>query len=288
MSRLAVVVVHHGDPAPTRRCLAALAADPSKVERTVVLVDNSASFVAPPAAGVVLVSCPDNPGFGGGANRGVAALAGDRPSGIVCLNHDVVVSPGFLDAADEAIRQPGVGAAAGPLSLDRDCRKIWFAGGMVCWLTGTVRQERSVCAAGRARSVGFLPGAALAVSAAGWQACGGFDPRFFLYHEDLDLCLRLRRRGFSLRFVPAMAARHDLGAATGSGSASPLYLEHLTATRFLAFRPLVYRAYLALLHTGWVTIRAGWHLVAGGGRPPAAALLRGHRRALVRLHHAPR
>lgn len=285
---LGVVVVHFGDPAPTRRCLASVVGDPSGVKRKVVLVDNSDSFAGSPVEGVSLVSCPENPGFGGGANRGAAALDIASLVGVVVLNHDVEIVPGFLDAAAAAIKQPGVGAAAGPLFLDSDHRRLWYAGGSVNWLTGTVRQRRTAEDAERPRTVGFLPGAAVAVAAAAWRECGGFDSRFFLYHEDLDLCLRLRRRGYSLQFAPAMGAVHRLGAATGSGQASSLYLEHLSATRLMAFRPLLFRLYLAMLHSGWVVLRAGWYLVAGSGSDAAKALLRGHGRALAGIGRGPR
>lgn len=281
MNALAVVVVHFGAPEPTLACLASVAADPSEIPRRVVLVDHSGTFAATPAEGVLLVSSPGNPGYGAGVNRGVAALGSESVAGVVALNHDVELAPGFLASAWEALGLPGVGAAAGPIFSDAERRRLWYAGGGIDWLTGTVRQSRSPALAGRPRPVGFLPGTALAVGGAAWQAVGGFDPGYFLYHEDLDLCLRLRRRGYRLFFEPGMSVVHRLGAATGSAHASPVYLEELTATRLRAFRPLAFRLYLAGLHTGWVTIRMAWHLAAGGGRRAAAALLRGHRRALA-------
>jgi GT2 family glycosyltransferase len=151
-----------------------------------------------------------------------------------------------------------------------------------------VLQSRSPRAAGHARTVGFIPGAALAIAPAAWRRVGGFDPAFFLYNEDLDLCLRLRRCGYALRFAPAMAAVHRVGTATGSAAVSPLYLENMARTRLLPFRPLAFRLYLALLHSGYVALRAGWHAARGGkGRAAARALLRGHREALRRVRRPP-
>jgi hypothetical protein len=287
-TRAGVAVVHFGDPAPTRACLAALAADPSPVERTVVVVDNSGDLLESTAGSAVVIHCPDNPGFGAGANLGIAALGDDAWDAFVVLNHDVQVCAGFLAAACAAVAGSGVGAAGGPLYLDPERAHLWYAGGQVCFVTGTVRQSRSPRAARRAHAVGFVPGAAMAIAPGAWREVGGFDPSFFLYNEDVDLCLRLRRRGFRLRFEPGMAAIHYVGAATGSNRHSAFYLEHISRTRLRPFAPLAFRLYLAALHSGYVTVRAGWYAGHGAaGRDAARGLLRGHLAALAALAQGP-
>jgi len=290
VSRVAVVVVHYGDPGPTLDCLAALHADPSEVERTVVVVDNTRTFTEPTVSGARLLPQPHNPGYGEGANRGVAALEPGSWEVVVALNNDVEVLPGFLDAAASAAERPRVGAASGPMWLDHERSVLWYAGGGVNFVTGTVWQSRSERDAERERTVGFLPGTALAVTAEAWRAVGGFDPRYFLYHEDLDLCLRLRREGYQLLFAPGMAVVHHLGSSTGSHELSPIYLENMTRTRLRPFRPLLYRLYLALLHSGYVGLRS-WRLAlfAGArGKQAATALRRGHRAALFGIVEEPR
>jgi GT2 family glycosyltransferase len=133
--------------------------------------------------------------------------------------------------------------------------------------------------------VGFIPATALAISTPAWREVVGFDPRFFLYNEDLDLCLRLRRAGWRLRFEPRMACEHRLGGSTGSAERSPLYLEHLTRTRLLPFRSGAFRLYLAAIHTFYnlgrvvgLTLRHGWKV----GRY-ATAVARGHSAAIRTL-----
>ena len=286
--RAAIVVVHYGGAGPTHSCLRALAADGSQVDREVMVVDNSGDLDAAGLGGARILRCVDNPGFGAGANRGIEALGAGPWDVLVILNNDVEIAPGFLAAAAAVTARPGVGAAGGPLHLGDGRKALWYAGGRVCFLTGTVVQSHSRRAAGRARPAGFIPGAAMAIAPSAWQRVGGFDPAFFLYNEDLDLCLRLRRAGYALRFVPEMAAVHRVGTATGSGARSALYLENMAATRLLPFRPLALRVYLACLHTGYVALRAAWHAAHGhGGRAAAGALLRGHRRALAGIARPP-
>jgi N-acetylglucosaminyl-diphospho-decaprenol L-rhamnosyltransferase len=288
--RVGVVVVHYGDPAPTLACLHALARDGSPCERRIVVVDNSGDFPREQRGEAALIESGGNLGFGAGANLGANVLGPDPWAALVILNNDVEIADGYLAAAVTALQAPGADAAAGPLYLDQVGGTLWFAGGGINWVTGTVLQSTSPRRAQRERAVGFLPGAAFAVSVRAWRAAGGFDPEFFLYNEDVDFCLRLRRLGLALRFAPGMAAVHRLGAATGSAERSPFYLERMAATRLWPFRPLAYRLYLALLHSAYTMLRELWYrAVVGGesGRAAAQALGRGRRQALATIRREP-
>jgi GT2 family glycosyltransferase len=279
-----VVVVHYGDPEPTLRCLESLATEGSTIERRIALVDNLGNFPGDDLGNhVLLVKRPDNPGFGVGANLGIEAIDDDhRCSFYLVLNHDVTLSAGFLDRAAGAL-EVGVGAAGGPIHVPNDPPKLWYGGGGLNFLTGTVRQSRWSGAARRRRNVGFIPATAMAISSPAWREVGGFDPRFFLYNEDVDLCLRLRRAGWRLVYEPTMASKHRIGVATGSDERSPLYLEHLTRTRLLPFKSRSYRLYLAVVHTLYNALRIVGLGLRHGLRsgPYVKAVLRGHTRGLV-------
>ncbi len=291
MTLVGVVIVHYGDETSTLRCIAAVQEDPSQTSRITVVVDNSGNLRASRLpASVHILESSDNPGFGEGANRGARHLLKDQTlTCLLVLNHDVELLPGYLDSVIQALKPPGVGAAGGPLYLNGRDGPLWYAGGGVNYLVGTVWQSHSPSQAKRRRPVGFLPGAAIAISPQAWSDVDGFDPRYFLYNEDLDLCRRLRCAGWQLIFEPRLAAVHYLGAATGSGESSALYLEHLSATRFLPFRSTPYRLYLGLAHSAYVTFRASLLALRLGSKagPRIRALLRGHRRALGTIFRTP-
>lgn len=278
-----VVVVHFGDPEPTLRCLASVAADVSRVDRRVVVVDNSGNLdPGRLETDAQLLARPENPGFGAAANLGLASADRDHGCSLyLVLNNDAMLDSGFLDAVAGAL-EVGVGAAGGPIHEPGDRSRLWYAGGGIDFLTGTVWQRRSAAAASRRREVGFIPATAMAIAPPAWREVGGFDPRFFLYNEDVDLCLRLRRAGWRLLFEPGMVCAHALGGATGSGETSPLYLENLTRTRLLPFRSRSYRVYLGLVHTLYNSLRivrlSARHRARCG--PYAAAVVRGHLAAL--------
>jgi GT2 family glycosyltransferase len=63
--------------------------------------------------------------------------------------------------------------------------------------------------------VGFASGAALLVRREAWDAAGGFDERYFMYGEDLDLALRLRLAGWGIGVAPAARVAHDYSFVKG-------------------------------------------------------------------------
>jgi len=278
-----VVVVHYGALPPTLRCLQSVRDDDSQEERRVVVVDNQGNLRDEDlGTDVVVVSRPDNPGFGEGANAGVAALPAEpEPIALLVLNNDVELQSGFVHAAVGALG-PGVGAAGGPVTDGHTKGMLWYAGGEVNYLTGTVSQDRARASARRRRDVGFIPGAAIAISWQAWREVNGFDASYFLYNEDIDLCLRLRRAGWRLVFEPEMACVHFLGASTGSRGRSPLYLEQITRSRLRPFRPWPYQLYLSAVHSLYNAVRVVRLVLRHGSaaRPYVAAVVRGHSGAL--------
>ncbi len=284
---LGVVIIHYGRAEPTRQCLRSVLEDPSAVERHIAVVDNFGNL-KPEEFGnsTTLVHRPDNPGFGGGANVGVAALRTKADClGFVVMNNDLVINPGFLDAAAEALEPQDVGAVGGPILVGFDQPTLWYAGGVIRRLTGTVRQSHSKADASRRREVGFVPGTAIAVKADAWFEIDGFDTSYFLYNEDIDLCLRLRRNGRRLLFEPGMTCLHDLGETTGSSHRSALYLEQITRTRLRPFRPRAYQLYLGAVHTLYNVARILRLFLRHGrsARTQIRAIIRAHLAALAEV-----
>lgn len=281
---LGVVIIHYGRSEPTRRCMRSVLDDPSAVRRHIAVVDNFGNLkhddFEPEAR---LVFRPDNPGFGGGANAGVDALSDvDTFLGWVIMNNDLIIQPGFLDAAVQALAPSGVGAVGGPIKVGFEDPTLWYAGGAIRPWTGTVRQSHSPEDATRRREVGFVPGTAIAVRADAWSDIGGFDTSYFLYNEDIDLCLRLKAAGRRILFEPGMACLHDLGETTGSSRRSALYLEQITRTRLRPFRPKVYQLYLGGVHTLYNAARILRLFLRHGrsARTQIHAIVRGHLGAL--------
>ncbi|MGN6586127.1 MAG: glycosyltransferase family 2 protein [Solirubrobacterales bacterium] len=155
-----------------------------------------------------VVSPGRNTGFAGGVNAGADVARGDL---LVILNPDAVPQPGF----GEAIRRPWVDqrgwAAWQALVADGAMETVNSAGNPIhftgiVWAGGHGRPLGEAPAAGE---VPALSGACLAIPRENWQRVGGFPAEFFMYHEDVDLSVRLRMEGGALGIEAAAVVAHD-------------------------------------------------------------------------------
>ena len=222
---------------------------------TVVLADNGSVDGAPERAaaerdGVRLLRIGENIGYGSGANRGVAEL-GPEVGWVVVANPDLVWAPGSLDELLAAgARTPRAGAL-GPLIRDADgavypsARLLPSLGrgaghavfGAVWpdnpWTRAYRQSEGSV----EERDAEWLSGSCLLLRRAAFDSVGGFDSRYFMYFEDVDLGERLTRAGWRNRYVPSAEVVHTGGHATTANtdvSARMLAEHHRSAYRYLA------------------------------------------------------
>jgi len=207
-----VVIVAWNSREQLRRTLPALLPELSEGDELIV-VDNdspqpSAELVRELAPRARVLETGANLGFAAGCNAGAAVATGEL---LVVLNPDAAPRPGF----GEAIRRPWLDdcgwAAWQALVADGSGTRINSAGNPVHF-TGIVwagDHDRPLAEAPPPREVVALSGACLAIPRATWEELGGFPPEFFLYHEDVDLSLRLRLRGGRIGIEPAAVVDHD-------------------------------------------------------------------------------
>jgi len=209
---LSLLIVAWNSREELTRTLSALLPELGEGDELIVVDNDSADGTAE----AVLELAPDarvvrtgrNLGFAAGCNAGAAAAGGDL---LVILNPDAAPLPGF----GEAIRRPWLEdrgwAAWQALVADKGATEINSAGNPIHF-TGIVwagGHGRPIAEAPVASEVEVLSGACLAIPLRTWREVGGFPERFFLYHEDVDLSLRLRLRGGRLGIEPAAVVDHD-------------------------------------------------------------------------------
>lgn len=201
------------------RTLAAL--ETQEPRPNVVIADNSAEGLARQLGErfpwVRTLSFGKNLGFGAALNRAVREEPGDP---IVFLNDDVTVEPGFVAALLDAC-QHDVDAAAAVLLREREPETIDSAGVIAdrTLLGFDYLSGEPIAALESARDpLGPTGGAALYRREA-FERVGGFDERIFLYYEDLDLALRMRRAGSTCRLAPAARGLHAYSETLGANSA---------------------------------------------------------------------
>lgn len=204
----------------------------------VVVVDHGdgASAQRAEAMGAATVHDSSNPGFGAGQNRGVAKTTSEF---VLLCNPDARIVPlAVMEGVHYLQEHPGVAAVQGVIESRSTGRPEHSQGvqpGAVHLLGRAVGARRllrfGVVRTVAARSgtladhaervptgpvaVDNLAATALLVRRCAFDAVGGFDPSYFLYGEDLDLCRRFREAGWGLVALPRTWAVH------GSGVSSP-------------------------------------------------------------------
>ena len=209
---LSVLIVAWNSREELGRTLPALLPELGEGDELIVVdndsTDGTPEAVAQLAPAARVIRAGGNVGFAAGCNRGAERAAGDL---LVVLNPDAAPRPGW----GEAIRRPWVEergwAAWQALVADGEGTTINSAGNPVHF-TGIVwagRHGMPIAAAPPAGEVAALSGACLAVPRETWEGARGFPERFFLYHEDVDLSLRLRLAGGILGIEPGAVVDHD-------------------------------------------------------------------------------
>jgi N-acetylglucosaminyl-diphospho-decaprenol L-rhamnosyltransferase len=219
----------------------------------VVVADTVSTDGAPEQAGergnVHLLSMRENTGYGTGANRGVAELD-DRFGWVVVANPDLEWEPGSLDALLEAAKRWPRAGAFGPLIHDLDgtvypsARLLpSFGRGVGHAALGRIwpgnpwtKQYRQETGTPTERVAGWLSGSCLLLRREAWDSVGGFDTRYFMYFEDVDLGDRLTKAGWQNVYVPSASVMHVGGHSTSQASGKMLKEHHRSAYRYLADR----------------------------------------------------
>ena len=233
---------------------------------TVLLADNGSTDGTPQAAverypNARLIDMGANLGYGTAVNRAVAQL--DDDDWMIVANPDVQWGPGSIDALlSAAVRWPRAGAL-GPLVRDPDGSVYPSARHLPSLVRGTMhavlgpfwkrnpwttayRQERFEPTE---RPVGWLSGSCLLVRRSAFSQIGGFDERYFMYMEDVDLGDRLGKAGWLSVYVPSAEVLHHKGHSTGHDPANHLAAHHRSTYLFLADR-----------YSGWRLAPLRWAL----------------------------
>jgi N-acetylglucosaminyl-diphospho-decaprenol L-rhamnosyltransferase len=270
MTSLSVVIVTFNSADALGATLPPLAAQLRDGDELVVVdnasTDRSAALAAELAPRATMIETGANLGFAAACNRGAEAATGE----LLCLlNPDAVPAPGWRDAIELPLADGRGWAAWQALVTAEGGTKINTRGGVVhftgvAWAGDAGRGIEELPAGGSLAidEPGFVSGACLAIPRRTYLDAGGLPDRFFLYHEDVDLSLRLRLAGGRLGVEPAARVDHDYEFAKGAGKWR--YLERnrwatlirtYPAALLVALAPALLATELALIA---ISIRGGW------------------------------
>jgi GT2 family glycosyltransferase len=242
LAPVSVVIVNHDAGRLLGDCLEAALAQ----ARQVILVDNASApgpFEAVASrfathTNLTILRSKVNAGFATGCNRGAGVAT--EPV-FLFLNPDCILAPGSLRTLVAALHSdPNVGMVGGLLTDDRGREQggarrsvptPWrsfvrgFGLGRLAWLAPRLFSDFYLHRQPLPRSavdVEAVSGALVMVSREAFEDAGPWDEGFFLHCEDLDLCMRFRKKGWRVLFEPRAPAVHYRGMC---GRSRPLAVE---------------------------------------------------------------
>jgi GT2 family glycosyltransferase len=170
--------------------------------------DGSMERIAAAVPHAKVIQSGGNLGFAGGCNLGVEHATGQW---VAFINNDARPGPTWISAAVAAMSADDTIGAVASKVLDWEGNLIDYVDGSLTWYGMGYKREAEWPDSSdydTPKDVLFGTGAAMFVPATLYREIGGFDERFFMFYEDVDLGWRLNLLGYRVRYVPESLAYH--------------------------------------------------------------------------------
>lgn len=245
--RVSVVVVNWNVKELLQSCLASVLKESGSFPAgsvEIIVVDNassdgSAEMVREQFPQARLLANAENRGFSAACNQAIAGCTGDA---VLLLNPDAELLPGSLGELAGWLERHPAAAAVGPRMLNADgtiqSSRRRFPTLATAFLESTILQSylpklshlsRYYCLdqpEDHEQQVDWLVGACLLLRRKALQEVGPLDEQFFLYFEETDWCLRAKRAGWQIAYLPDAQVLHHYGQSSGQD----LRLRHIYFT----------------------------------------------------------
>lgn len=227
---LSILIPHYGDPAPTLELISQLRQQEGNVDFEIIVSDDHSPEPIPDGDDYTLVRRTCNGGFGSNVNTAASNATGEY---LLVLNSDLTVGPHFLSTLIDAA-QPHQPAVCSPKVMEhgtpnytarkwpRVLHHAWE------WLTPLARirttrlwhrfvgHDVEAHEANSSRPTNWVMGACMLIPRAAFEHVGGFDERFFMNSEEVDLQRRLTAIGVSSVYLPEVRVEHVGGGSSPS------------------------------------------------------------------------
>lgn len=252
LPKCSAVIVNYRTPVLVASCIESIRRHNIVPDSAIVVVDNgsgdgSASRIAEAFPEIRLLREQENRGFGQGVNLGVAATGDDV---VLVLNPDTlfvdrsVEKAAALLRADPTIGIVGLDLRNPDLTRQFSARRFYSLFDVVLrrtplkaigpFVRRNARHLMTDCWRGDAFDADWVMGTGFLIRRAAFDAVNGMDTKFFLYMEDVDLCLRVNKAGWRVVAAVDGVLVHDHQRASASGPLSRTGRMHLKSlARFI-------------------------------------------------------
>ncbi|UCC38298.1 MAG: glycosyltransferase family 2 protein [Candidatus Aminicenantes bacterium] len=223
LPELSIIIVSFNDKSHLEECLSSIEENAQDMDLEILIADNnsldgSQEFIKQNYPKIKLIANEENVGFAVALNRGIRESKGEF---FLFLNTDAVIYPNALSLLLEELKiNPRLGAIGPALLRGENAYQVSF-GMRVSFISQIVQKhflnpfyKLKLKSIQKRNEVGWLSAACFMTRREVLEDVGLFDENFFLYFEDIDLCYRIRKKGWSLLFFPQARVFHRGGAST--------------------------------------------------------------------------
>ncbi len=222
---VAVIVLSWNRVADTLDCVASVARQTYPNFKTIVVdngsTDGSVAAIRAAFPNTTLLANPTNLGFGEGNNVGLRYALAQGVDHVLLLNNDTVVDPALIDELVKVIESDSrIGATGAKILYQASPGRLWSAGGVINFTEGVARlrgyRQLDRGQFDRVEEVDCVPACAMLICRQALEQVGLFDPVFSpAYLEDSDWCMRARRGGYRIVYVPSAKVWHKVSMSGG-------------------------------------------------------------------------
>ncbi len=250
---LTIGIVNYNTKKDLKKCIKSILQNPPNCNYQIIIVDNDSRDGSRKLLkqikneNIKYISNNKNMGFGRACNQ---IEKTQNSSYILFLNPDVEVSKNAIDKLIDFLKKnEKIGMVTGKLlfpdgSFQLSCRKfptiLRVLFGRESFLRKTfpnniISKEylMSDLDYNKIQFPDWVRGAVMLFKTDLFEKIGGFDEKFFLYFEDTDICLRLRKKGYEIAYLPEAVFYHKLGSSTKKERLKTKFIHNISMFHYI-------------------------------------------------------
>ncbi len=255
MTKIALIILNFNLKDAVLECLQStsqLRHDVLELETIVVdnnSTDGSQEAIKKAYPSITFLETGANLGFAGGNNIGMKYALEHQADFVIVLNPDVYVDTNLVTALHKGFTNENIGITAPKVyfakgfefhkdrySEEEKGNVIWFAGGEMDW-NNIIGHHRGVDEVDHGQyddnqETAYASGNCMMIKREVLEKVGFFDEKYFLYYEDADFCMRVKKAGYKIMYTPTAKLWHKNAQASG-GSGNPLQDYFISRNRLL-------------------------------------------------------
>lgn len=271
---IGIVIVNWNNKTDVLHCINSLKSDGYLDAHRIIVQDNgstdgSVEEIQKEFPEIEILRSMENLGYAGGNNNGIRQILKGSARFVLILNPDTLVQKGSIEQLVRVMDENRDVGIVGPTILDPD-GKVWSRGGYVdrmrysAGLIGLGEMSENHRSdpdlVGMTKEVDYISGTAMMVRREVFESVGLFHLEYFIYFEDVELCLRAKAAGFRIVLVPSATIDHKESSSFGKNSPAHRYYmarNHMLFVERNAQMSIRMREWIRLPKTLWEHWRKG-------------------------------